>query len=278
VFDRLRWEEKTLLEESQKLGVESRLVDSKSIVFDTARGLSEDLGSLAYMRCVSHYRALTLSAIVESLGVKCVNKHTVLETCSNKLFTTLALKAKGVPTPRTLMALSAEGVAEAARQIGFPLVLKPLVGSWGRLVSLAKDSDTLSSLVEHREELANPLDQLYYIQEYVRRPPRDIRAIVAGDRIVAAVYRVSSDNDWRTNVARGARTEPLKVTGELEDIILRAAEAVGGGVLGVDAMEAQDGFVVHEVNGTVEFKGAQAASTNNIAQQIVEYLVEEAKK
>jgi len=261
------------------MGVQVELVDAKSLVFDSREhGFNTELGDMVYIRCISHFRAQMLSATLESIGVPCVNSHSVLERCSNKMLTTLALERGGIPTPRTLMALSAEGVPQAALSLGYPVVLKPLVGSWGRLVSLAKDRETLNALVEHREELSNPLDHIYYLQEYVRRPPRDIRAVVVGDEVAAAVYRVSADGEWRTNVARGASTEAFEPAGELRELLVKAADAVGGGVLGVDAMESSEGYLVHEVNGTVEFRGAQSAVQTSIPRKILEYLVREVKK
>ncbi|MEM3795010.1 MAG: lysine biosynthesis protein LysX [Thermoprotei archaeon] len=279
VYDRLRWEEKSLYEEARKMGVQAGLVDAKLMVYDSRDGgFNLDLGDVVYVRCISHFRAQMVSAIIESAGYTCVNTHSVLETCSNKLLTTLALKRHGIPTPRTLMAFSAEGVNQAAQTLGYPLVLKPLVGSWGRLVALARDGETLKALVEHREELGNPLDHLYYLQEYVSRPPRDIRAVVVGGEVVAVVYRVSAEGEWRTNVARGATTEALQPSEELAELLARSAEAVGGGILGVDAMESGGGYLVHEVNGTVEFRGAQSAVQNSIPRKIVEHLVREVKK
>jgi [lysine-biosynthesis-protein LysW]--L-2-aminoadipate ligase len=132
-------------------------------------------------------------------------------------------------------------------------------------------------LVELREELPNPIDHMYYVQEYIRRPPRDIRAVVAGERIVACVYRYSAPGDWRTNVARGGTSKAFEPEPHLQEMILKAASAVGGGILGVDAMESPDGYVVHEVNNTVEFKGAQSAVGWSIPKKIIEYLVESAK-
>lgn len=261
------------------MGIPAELVDAKGLVFNTREQcFNTELGDMVYIRCISHFRAQMLSAALESIGVACVNSHSVLERCSNKMLTTLALERGGIPTPRTLIALSAEGVPQAASSLGYPVVLKPLVGSWGRLVSLAKDQETLNALVEHREELSNPLDHIYYLQEYVRRPPRDIRAIVVGDEVAAAVYRVSATGEWRTNVARGAITEAFEPVGELRELLMNAAHAVGGGVLGVDAMESSEGYLVHEVNGTVEFRGAQSSVETSIPRKILEYLVRGARK
>jgi [lysine-biosynthesis-protein LysW]--L-2-aminoadipate ligase len=263
------------------MGLDASLVDARGLTFDISRTGGGDGGALAdvvLQRCISHYRALFLTRILEAQGRQVVNAYSVAEVCGNKLASTMALARSGVPTPRTVVALSPDTVEEAAEGLGFPVVLKPFTGSWGRMVSIAGDRTTLQALVELREELPNPLDHMYYVQEYVRRPPRDIRAVVAGDQIIACVYRNAPEGEWRTNVARGGTSEAFTPEQGLREIILKAAVAVGGGVLGVDAMESPDGYVVHEVNNTVEFKGAQSAVDWSIPKKIIEYVRQVAVK
>ncbi len=277
-FDRLRWEEKALSDAAEAAGLEAALVDSKSLIFEVPKKPFE-LGDVVLQRCISHYRSSLLTLTLEGAGLRVINSFTVAETCSNKLATSIALANAGVPTPRTFLALTSEAAEEAAEKLGYPLVLKPFTGSWGRMVTVVQDRGTLQSLIEYKEELANPQEQhTYYLQEYVRRPPRDIRAIVAGDSIVACVHRIAPPGEWRTNVARGATSKAFKPNSELEEIILKAAEAVGGGILGVDAMEPESGYLVHEVNNTVEFKGAQSAVETDIAEQLVKYVAHSARK
>jgi [lysine-biosynthesis-protein LysW]---L-2-aminoadipate ligase len=277
-FDRLRWEEKALKDAADAMGVEASLVDAKTLVFDVTRAAVQDLGEVVLQRCISHYRTLFLSRILESYGMRVINSYAVAELCGNKLATTMALARAGVPTPKTCVALSAEMVETAAEELGFPLVIKPFTGSWGRMVSVVRDMHTLQSIVELREELPNPLEHMYYLQEYVRRPPRDIRAVVAGDEIAACVYRYAAEGDWRTNVARGGTSKAFSPEPQLKELIHKAAEAVGGGILGVDAMEAPSGYVIHEVNNTVEFKGAQSAVDWSIPEKLIGYLAQTVKR
>jgi [lysine-biosynthesis-protein LysW]--L-2-aminoadipate ligase len=124
----------------------------------------------------------------------------------------------------------------------------------------------------------NALLQIYYLQKYVERPPRDIRVLVIGDEVIAASYRYSPKDEWRTNVARGGTSEPCPVTEELENIALKAAQTVGGGVLAVDCMESPNGILVHEVNSTVEFRGLYSATKVDIPAKIIKYAVEMKKK
>ncbi len=277
-FDRLRWEEKALSDAAEGAGLEASLVDSKGLTFEVPKKPSE-LGDVVLQRCISHYRSSLLTLALEGAGLNVINSFAVAETCSNKLATSIALANAGVPTPRTFLALTSEAAEDAAEKLGYPLVLKPFTGSWGRMVTVVQDRGTLQSLIEYKEELANPQEQhMYYLQEYVRRPPRDVRAIVAGDSIIACVHRIAPPGEWRTNVARGAVSKAFKPDSELEEIILKAAEAVGGGILGVDAMEPESGYLVHEVNNTVEFKGAQSAVETDIPGQLIRYVAQSARK
>jgi [lysine-biosynthesis-protein LysW]--L-2-aminoadipate ligase len=276
-FDRLRWEEKALKDAAESAGLSAELVDVKGLVFEVPKRPSEVAG-VVLQRCISHYRSLLVSQAMEGAGVRVINSHSVAEVCSNKLATSIALARAGVATPRTFLTLTSEAVESAAERLGFPIVLKPFTGSWGRMVTIVRDRETLQSLIEYKEELANPLEHMYYMQEFVQRPPRDIRAIVAGDSVVACVHRYAPPGEWRTNVARGGTSKAFKPDKALMETVLKAAEAVGGGVLGIDAMESPSGYMVHEVNNTVEFKGAQSAVDFDIPSRIMQYVARLAKR
>jgi len=281
VFDRIRFEEKAIIEKSKEKGLNIKLLDAKMLCLNT-KSSKEELkavfGDLVLQRCISYFRGLHVTAFLESKGIDVVNSLSVAQICGNKILTTLALIKAGVPSPNTFIAFSPEGVYEAIDKTGYPAVLKPIIGSWGRLVALLKDKDTTDTILESRELLNNPIHKIYYIQEMVNRPPRDIRTIVVGDRVVASIYRYAPEEDWRTNVARGGKTTLCPLTKELEDLVLKAAKAVGGGILGVDAMESPNGILVHEVNNTVEFKGAIAAGATNVPDEILNYLIELARR
>lgn len=281
VYDRIRWEEKALIEASRRFGLDLRPIDSKEIYLSTSgdsRGIKEEFGDLVLQRCISYFRGLHITAILESFGVEVINPFHVSLICGNKLFTTLALVKAGVPVPKTLVAFTDESAFKALEVLGYPAVLKPVVGSWGRLVALVRDRDSAQALIESREEMQNSLMQIYYLQEYVRRPPRDIRILTIGDEVVAAAYRYSANGEWRTNVARGGRTEPFPITDEVVELSIRASRAVGGGVLAIDCMESPDGIIVHEVNNTPEFKGLYSATKVNIPEKIIEYAIKVMKK
>ena len=274
IFDRTRWEEKALIKAAKRKRIRTNLVDAKNLCLDIGeRYGKESYGDVVLERCVSYFRGLHVTAILEKNGLPVVNSFETSNVCGNKLLTSLALAKSKVPTPKTYITFTAEAALDALEKIGYPAVIKPIIGSWGRLVSPINDRSSAEAILEHREQMNSSLLQIHYIQEMVKRPPRDIRTIVIGDEVTVSVYRSSPAGAWRTNVALGATTTPCPITHELEDIALRAANAVGGGIVAVDSMESPDGIVVHEVNSTIEFRGAAAATGVDIAKKIMEYLV-----
>ena len=188
----------------------------------------------------------------------------------------LRLAEAGIPTPRTVVALTPEAALKALDEIGYPAVPKPPVGSWGRLMAKVDDPEEAEQIIEHKSALGSPMHSIFYVQEYVDKPERDLRAFVVGDEIVAAMSRHSKE--WRTNAARGATAEPFVPTEEMTDLALRAAKAVGGGVLAVDLMEGPEGLVVHEVNPTPEFRALTGATSVDVAGRILDYVEEVAKR
>jgi len=274
LFDRVRWEEKELGRQLEIRGVSYDMIDAKSQVLPLDDSEFPALPETILERCVSFYRGLNLASVFEAHGIKTINSSKILDICGNKLLTSQILAKKGVPTPRTVVAFSSEAAMQAVEEVGFPCVMKPIVGSWGRQVVPIRDRETAEAMIEMREQLNDSMQTIFYIQEMIKRPPRDIRCIAVGENIVAAVYRYASPENWKTNVALGGHSEPCKITPELEETILKTVKVIGTGVLGVDLMEKPDSeLVVHEVNGTVEFKGAQSATEYSIAGRIVDYII-----
>jgi len=232
---------------------------------------------IVLQRCVSYFRNLHSTGALEYLGHKVVNNFRSAWTCGNKLFCTLELVRAHVPTPKTRLAFTEESALKAMEELHYPVVLKPVIGSWGRLSALIKDRDMARAILEDREHMF-PLYQVYYLQEFIQRPPRDIRSFVIGGETVAAIYRISESGDWRTNTALGGRAEKCKITKDLDDLSLRAAAAVGGEIVGVDLMETKEGLVVHEVNNTTEFKNTVPATGVDIPSLIVDYLISAEKR
>ncbi|MGI9566590.1 MAG: lysine biosynthesis protein LysX [Nitrosopumilus sp.] len=279
VFDRLRSEEKMLQKEAESLGHDAVMLDAKITQINTDSKREEfDLGDVVLERCVSYFRGLHFTAALDFMDVPVLNKFDVASTCGNKMFMTMLLKKHNVPTPKTYFSFSSESAAENLEKVGYPLVIKPVIGSWGRGVMPIKDKDTMDAVFEIRDITDSPHDRIYYLQELVDRPPRDIRVITVGDRPVAAMYRKSL-GDFKTNIALGADPEICEITNEMEDMTAKASKAMGGGILGVDMMEDDKrGLVVHEVNNTVEFKGLARVAQRNIPKEMIEFALDYVRK
>lgn len=279
VYDRVRTEEKMLEEKAIELGHDTKMVDAKVTQINTESKKKDfDFGDVVLERCVSYFRGLHFTACLEFLNVPVINKYEVANNCGNKMITSLLLKKHNVPTPKTYFSFSPEAALENLEKVGYPLVIKPIVGSWGRGVIPLKDRETADAIIEVRELSDGPLDRIYYLQEMIKRPPRDIRVIVVGDQIISAMYRTSSGS-FKTNIALGAEPILCEITKELEDVCMKASKAVGGGILGVDIMEDEKrGLVVHEVNNTVEFKGLSKVSKKNIPKEMIDFAIKQAIK
>ncbi|MBI4257928.1 MAG: lysine biosynthesis protein LysX [Thaumarchaeota archaeon] len=275
-YDMIRWEEKALVEAAKRKNIDLRLEDARERFFDVTGNDLPDLGDIILQRCVSFFRSIHLTAFLEEKGYKVVNGFHQSIVSGNKLYTSLALVKNGIPTPRTMLSFTSEASFKALDKMGYPAVLKPTMGSWGRLLAMLKDNESAESIFEDRESMY-PLYQVYYLQERVKRPPRDIRSFVIGDRVVAAIYRVSNGH-WKTNTALGAKAENCPITKELEDLSLRAARAIGEGIYGVDCMESPEGLQVHEVNSTIEFKNTVPATGVDIPGMIMDYLSDKAAR
>lgn len=270
----IRPEEKWILEAAAARGIPVERLADDQITFPLVRnGFKSDL---VLNRSVSHSRALYAMRFYEHYGVPTINEADVIERCGDKVLSSLRLQAAGIPTPRTVVGLTPEAALKAVEEIGYPAVLKPPIGSWGRLMAKVDDREEAEQIIEHKTALASTNHSVFYVQEYIPKPDRDLRAFVVGDTVVAAMYRHSED--WRTNAARGASSEAIPTDGEVGELALKAAKAVGGGVLAVDLMEAPRGLVVHEVNPTPEFKALTAATGVDVAGAIVDYVSEVARR
>ena len=279
VFDRLRTEEKMLQKEALDLGHDAVMLDAKITQINTdSKREDYDFGDIVLERCVSYFRGLHFTASLEFMDVPVLNKFDVANVCGNKMFMTLLLKKNNIPTPKTYFSFSSESAAENLEKVGYPLVIKPVIGSWGRGVMPIKDKDTMDAVLEIRNITDSPHDRIYYLQELIKRPPRDIRVITIGDEPIAAMYRKSSGG-FKTNIVLGADPELCEITKEMEDLAVKASKAMGGGILGIDMMEDNErGLVVHEVNNTVEFKGLAKVAERNIPREMIEFAINYVRK
>lgn len=273
---RVRVEERLLIDELERRGIAVELVHAAEAVLDlTAPREPSDEPHVLLDRCLSHSKALAVVRAYESRGAIGLNPSSVTHVCGDKLLTTLTLADAGVPSPRTIAAFSHQGAVQAAEQLGYPVVIKPCVGSWGCMVGRLNDQDALEAVLEHKLTLGGPQHGVIYLQELVRKPDRDIRAFVVGGQTIAAIVRHSEH--WITNTARGGRAEGLPVSPELDDLCQRAAAAVGGtehSLLAIDLMECPDrGLLVCEINSTMEFRNSIETTGVDIPARVVDHVL-----
>ncbi len=273
LYTRLRVEEKYLLEELEKrVDVEVVRISDGDSYFDINQ-LPQPVDVL-FERSISYSRGLYISRIFEAHGVPVVNSSAVAERCGDKYITSQILTQNGIPTPRVYMAFDEESALQAIEAMGYPCVLKPVVGSWGRLLAKVDNRHMAESLIEHKATLGVN-HQVFYIQEYINKPGRDIRAFVIGDEAICAIYR-SSEN-WITNTARGGVATNCPITDEIAELCQRAARAVGGGLLALDLFETENGLTINEINHTMEFRNSIDTTGVNIPEKMIDYVLEQAR-
>ena len=272
LYDTIRLEEKLLIESAKKNDINLEMVDCKKLFVDLND--KKNFDGPVLQRCVSYYRNLHSTAAIEGQGTKVVNCLNTGIFAGNKLFTHMLLQKAGVPTPDATVAFSKDSALEALDKNGFPKIIKPTVGSWGRMVSKINDMDSAEGIIDGREAMY-PIHQVHFLEEFVERPPRDIRVIVIGDNVAAAIYRNSGDGNWKTNTHLGGSAETCEITNELEDICIKAKDAVNGDIVGIDLMASNDkGMVVHEINNTTEFRNVVRVTGGDIPKLMLEYVKE----
>ncbi len=276
LVSRIRVEEKLLLRALEETGAEVQLVRDGDLVFGPDEARLPARADILVERSVSTARGLYALRLFEQAGLPTVNRYATASVCADKILTTSALQEAGVAQPRTRVAFDRASALAAMEELGYPVVMKPVVGSWGRLLARINDRDAAEAVLEHRQVLGGYQHHIYYIQELVQKPGRDIRAFVVGDETIAAIYRTSAH--WITNTARGGRASNCPVTPELNDICLNAARAVGGGVLAIDLFEDPDrGLLVNEINHTMEFRNSIDTTGVNIPAVVARYVVAQAE-
>lgn len=265
----IRPEEKLLIKELRsRAGVETVLIDDRKLIFDLREKPEIDI---VLERCINHSRAMHALRLFEGVGVPCINRYEVARRCGDKILTAAALEEHGVAQPPLRVAFTEDSALRAIEELGYPVVLKPAVGSWGRLLSKVNDREAAETILEHKSILGSYHHSIFFIQKYVEKNGRDIRSFVVGDECIAAIYR--SSEHWITNTARGAKASGCPVTAEIADVSLRAARAVGGGILAIDLFETDEGLLVNEINYTMEFRNSIDTTGVDIPARMVDHLL-----
>lgn len=278
----IRPEEKLLIGALEAEGIALDIILDRDLNFDLTAGPGQLAPSgvawsaydLVLERCVSTSRGLYALAVLNSWGVTTINSYATASICADKLLTTLALARHDVPQPDARAAFAPASALAAVEAVGYPAVLKPVTGSWGRLLARVRDAESAETVIEHRQTLGDYHQHTYYAQQYIDKPGRDIRAFVIGERTLCAIYRASPH--WITNTARGGEASDCPITPELDGLCQSAAAAVGGGVLAIDVLEDADGrLLVNEINHTMEFRNSSQPTGVDIAAEVARYVVEQ---
>jgi len=270
---RIRVEERLLIDALRQRAIAFDIVDDGELLLDLSHPDERWREYDAVLcRSMSQSRGLAMLHVLEHWGVRVYNPATVTATCNDKLLTTLALLRAGIPTPHTMLAFDSQVAIKGMDMLSYPVVLKPTSGSWGRLLARINDRDAAEAVLEHRETLGSYQHHIHYIQEYIAKPQRDIRAFVVGERTICAIYRTSEH--WVTNTARGAVASNCPVTPELDSLCVRAAQAVGGGILAIDVLEDERrGLLINEINATMEFRNSIAPTGVDIPNAMLDYVL-----
>jgi [lysine-biosynthesis-protein LysW]---L-2-aminoadipate ligase len=276
---RIRVEEKLLLAACATRGIAAEIIDDGTLTFDLTRpDPTWQRYDLVLERSISQSRGMYLLHALARIGVPTLNRYPVTVTCNDKYLTTATLLTNGIPVPQTLLAFTPATALASMESLGYPVVLKPPVGSWGRLLARINDRDAAEALLEHKETLGSYQHHTYYIQEYIPKPDRDIRAFVVGEQVICAIYRHAAH--WVTNTARGATTTNCPITPELVDLCLRTTRAIAGtegAILAIDLFESTRGLLVNEVNATMEFRNSITPTGIDIPGIVADYAIAQAR-
>ena len=270
----IRPEEKLLFAALRERKIEFDKIDDRKLILDFHR--SPNRYDAVLERCINHSRAYYSLKIFNDAGIRTVNTHQTAHICGDKLLTTAALVKQGVSVPACKVAYSEQSAIQAIEELGYPAVLKPAVGSWGRLLAKINDRDAAEAILEHKKILGTYHHSTYYIQEFIETGGRDIRAFVVGGKCIAAIYR--SSEHWITNTARGGEASNCPVTPELAEICTQAALAVQGDIVAIDVFETERGLMVNEVNYTMEFRNSIDTTGVDIPGLVIDHFLEVARQ
>lgn len=288
IVNKLNWEEKSIVEAAKRKNIKVYIILNTTYYADLEKDNVSN--EIVLQRSLSYVRGLYIAAILENFGHTVINSYRTSEICGNKLLTSLELIKAGIPTPRTYCAFTQESALQSLEELGYPAVIKPVIGSWGRLIALLKDQDFAKAILEEREIMGNIFQKVYYLQQYVFKPPRnkeqfargekvprDYRVYIIGDEVVAAMNRHEMRGDWRSTATRGGRSVSCEVTPEMEELALKAAKVVKGEILGIDLIEGEK-LMVQEINHVGGFHALALSTGKDIGGRIVDYLIQKMKR
>ena len=266
----IRGDEKLLIKAAKFQKVKLEILDLRKLILNPSKSKAFENIDVVLDRCVSNFKGMQAIRFFEEINISVINRFTVASLCENKFATTARLIAKKIPIINAVLVFGEKEAKEAVKVLGgYPVVIKSTHGSWGRLMAKVSDEESLEAIIEHKLTLGSPQHHAFYMQKFIEKPGRDIRAFVVDDKTICAIYRSSSH--WITNTARGGKATNCKVTKELTDLCGRTSKAIGGGVLAMDVFETGEGLKINEVNHTIEFKNSEQPTGVSISGEIIKY-------
>lgn len=258
-----------LKDELKRLGVETdiRRNDFFPLSVGSDGGIKGDLSG--YDFCVYLDKDKYVAAMIEMKGLRLFNSRTTIEICDDKMRTHIALADCGIPMPTTIPGLLCydpdEKVREEAferleKELGYPMIVKACYGSLGKDVYKADDRAQLAYVAEKLK--CRP----HLFQKFISESAgRDLRVIVIGGKVAAAMER-ASENDFRSNLELGGKGTTYAPDGELKELCGRVADRLGLDYCGIDVLEGRDGPIICEVNSNAFFGGIEKVTGVNVAE------------
>lgn len=272
-----------LIEELKKLNQNVVKLDLGKLCLSIDRKLSgsqdkiklENLDVVLPRFSTTHYRfGLITMRQLKLMRIPTVNDYKTIKYCQNKYLTSLMLKRKNLPQPRSFIASSSTEVLKIVKNLENPIIFKLLHGGKGTGVAL------INSTIEAEDWLTtlHKIGRMIYLQEYIpHEKNEDYRLFVLGNEVIGAMRRISKKG-WKTNFSLGNQVESMKPDSELTELALRSAKAIYADLCGVDIMLGKNGYQIIEVNQHPGFQGLEKATGKNIAKKIAEFTIKKVKK
>ncbi|MEM1758609.1 MAG: RimK family alpha-L-glutamate ligase [Acidilobaceae archaeon] len=272
--DIVRVEEELLIRAFSMRGLRPTIIYSNTLYSIPEDRLSS---SVVLVRNISAANSIYVAAITEASNGVAINPLRALIVGHDKILTYSTLVRNKIKIPQSIIALENSRLEDYVDDISYPIIDKPPIGSWGRLVSLVKTPTAFKEVIKHRSILANPQLRVHIIQKPANLGS-DIRCLVVGDSIAACMIRKGQLGEWRSNAALGGSVIPYKPSLEVEEAALKSATLVGAEIAGVDILHDDGDYYVNEVNVVPEFKALMKATSIDISEVIASYILNKLKR
>lgn len=215
-----------------------------------------------------NYFTLAVIRHLERLGVPCFNGAEALEAVKDKLHSQQMLAEHNLPVPKTMLGKFPVDIEMVEQKIGFPVVVKTLVGTHGNGVFLCETRDKFCDLMHLLNETSPDIHIIF--QEFIAASHgRDLRVFVIDGRVVAAMKRQSKDGNFKANFSRGGNVEQFEITREIEELAIESSRALNLDIAGIDILFDEEGYQICEANGAPDFRGLESCCNVSIADEIL---------